>query len=120
MVAARTYETEQGKRLVAKDVLRVFDDADKGELMALHDFDLEASHGEIVSLIGPSGCGKSTFLRLVAGLDKAQGGTIEYGGEPISGPSYNRGFVFQETNLYPWLTVEKNIAFGLKARGVYK
>lgn len=111
---------EADKCLVAKDVLRVFDDADKGELTALHDFDLEAEHGEIVALIGPSGCGKSTFLRLVAGLDKAQGGIIEYGGEPIKGPSYNRGFVFQETNLYPWLTVEKNIAFGLKARGVYK
>lgn len=108
------------KKLVAKGVLREFDDAEKGKLTALHDFDLEASHGEIVALIGPSGCGKSTFLRLVAGLDEAQGGTIEYGGEPISGPSYERGFVFQETNLYPWLTVEGNIAFGLKARGVYK
>lgn len=108
------------KKLVAKDVLRVFDDADKGQLVALHDFGLEAEHGEIVALIGPSGCGKSTFLRLVAGLDEAQGGTIEYGGEAIKGPSYDRGFVFQETNLYPWLTVEKNIAFGLKARGVYK
>ena len=108
------------KKLVAKDVLRVFDDADKGQLVALHDFSLEAEHGEIVALIGPSGCGKSTFLRLVAGLDEAQGGTIEYGGEVIKGPSYDRGFVFQETNLYPWLTVEKNVAFGLKARGVYK
>ena len=117
---ASTAVREGDKRLVAKNVLRVFDDADKGELVALHDFDLEAEHGEIVALIGPSGCGKSTFLRLVTGLDKAQGGSIEYGGEPIEGPSYNRGFVFQETNLYPWLTVEKNIAFGLKARGVYK
>lgn len=122
MVGAKvsTAVREGDKRLVAKNVLRVFDDADKGELVALHDFDLEAEHGEIVALIGPSGCGKSTFLRLVAGLDKAQGGSIEYGGESIEGPSYNRGFVFQETNLYPWLTVEKNIAFGLKARGVYK
>ena len=111
---------DMDKKLVAKDVRRVFDDADKGALLALHDFDLEADHGEIVALIGPSGCGKSTFLRLVAGLDKAQGGTITYGGEEIKGPSYDRGFVFQETNLYPWLTVEKNIAFGLKARGVYK
>ena len=117
---ASTAVREGDKRLVANNVLRVFDDADKGELVALHDFDLEAEHGEIVALIGPSGCGKSTFLRLVAGLDKAQGGSIEYGGELIEGPSYNRGFVFQETNLYPWLTVEKNIAFGLKARGVYK
>ena len=111
---------DMDKRLVAKGVRRVFDDAEKGALLALHDFDLEADHGEIVALIGPSGCGKSTFLRLVAGLDKAQGGTITYGGEEIKGPSYDRGFVFQETNLYPWLTVEKNIAFGLKARGVYK
>ncbi len=111
---------EMDKKLVARDVRRVFDDADRGELLALHDFNLEASHGEIIALIGPSGCGKSTFLRLVAGLDEAQGGTITYGGEQVKGPSYNRGFVFQETNLYPWLTVEKNIAFGLKARGVYK
>lgn len=111
---------KSGKKIIAKDVLRVFTDAEKGQLTALRDFNLEASHGEIVALIGPSGCGKSTFLRLVAGLDEAQGGTIEYGGESIKGPSYDRGFVFQQTNLYPWLTVEKNVAFGLKARGVYK
>lgn len=108
------------KKLVAHGVKRVFETTDGDELLALHDFDLEASHGEIVALIGPSGCGKSTFLRLVAGLDKAQDGSIAYGGEEIDGPSHDRGFVFQETNLYPWLTVEKNIAFGLKARGVYK
>ena len=110
---------EKDKVLVAKDVKRVFE-SDGSDLLALHDFNLEAKHGEIIALIGPSGCGKSTFLRLVAGLDEAQGGSITYGGEEVKGPSYNRGFVFQETNLYPWLTVEKNIAFGLKARGVYK
>lgn len=111
---------EQDKKLVAKDIRRVFATEDCGELLALHDFNLEAEHGELIALIGPSGCGKSTFLRLVAGLDEMQGGSLTYGGEQIKGPSYNRGFVFQETNLYPWLTVEKNIAFGLKARGVYK
>ena len=111
---------EADKKLVAQHVRRVFSDSEKGELVALEDFSLEAEHGELVALIGPSGCGKSTFLRLVAGLDQAQGGTIEYGGEPVKGPSYNRGFVFQEANLYPWLTVEGNIAFGLKARGTYK
>lgn len=111
---------DMDKKLIAKGVKRVFETTEGDELLALHDFDLEACHGEIVALIGPSGCGKSTFLRLVAGLDKAQGGSIAYGGEEIKGPSYDRGFVFQETNLYPWLTVEKNIAFGLKARGVYK
>ena len=119
-VAENAHGEHGSGKLVAKDVLRVFEDSEKGELVALHDFNLEAEHGELVALIGPSGCGKSTFLRLVAGLDQARGGTIEYAGKAIEGPSYNRGFVFQETNLYPWLTVEKNIAFGLKARGVYK
>ena len=55
-----TIAREGDKRLVAKDVRRVFDDAEKGELVALHDFDLEAEHGELVALIGPSGCGTST------------------------------------------------------------
>ncbi|MGN0037725.1 MAG: ABC transporter ATP-binding protein [Coriobacteriales bacterium] len=108
------------KRLVAKDVRRVFRAEDGSELVALQGFNLEAEHGELIALIGPSGCGKSTFLRLVAGLDEHQGGSLQYGGEDIHGPSHDRGFVFQETNLYPWLTVEANIAFGLKARGVYK
>lgn len=108
------------KRLVARGVSRVFHTEDAADLLALHDFNLEAEHGELVALIGPSGCGKSTFLRLVAGLDEHQGGTLQYGGKDIKGPSHDRGFVFQETNLYPWLTVEANIAFGLKARGVYK
>lgn len=111
---------DMDKVLVARDVKRVYETSEGNELLALHDFSLEARHGEFVCLIGPSGCGKSTFLRLVAGLDEQQGGTITYGGEEIDGPSYDRGFVFQQANLYPWLTVEKNIAFGLKARGVYK
>lgn len=111
---------EADAKLVAQHVRRVFADSEKGDLVALEDFSLTAKHGELVALIGPSGCGKSTFLRLVAGLDKAQEGTIEYDGKPVEGPSYNRGFVFQEANLYPWLTVEGNIAFGLKARKTYK
>ncbi len=111
---------EQQKHLVAKDVCRVFKKDNGESLTALKNFNLEVNHGEIVALIGPSGCGKSTFLRLVAGLDKQQGGTITYNGQEISGPSPERGFVFQQTNLYPWLTVYNNIAFGLKCRGVYR
>lgn len=106
--------------LVAKDIQRTFKADDGTELVALQGFDLEIDHGEVVALIGPSGCGKSTFLRLVAGLDTPQGGTLTYNGEPITKPDPNRGFVFQQANLYPWLTVEKNVAFGLKANGVYK
>lgn len=114
------FDEKGNKRLVAHGVQRVFEDEEKGQLVALQDFNIEVEHGELVALIGPSGCGKSTFLRLVAGLDEAQDGVVEYGGEVIKGPSYDRGFVFQQTNLYPWLTVENNIAFGLKARHVYK
>lgn len=72
--------------------------------------------GEFISLIGPSGCGKSTLLRLIAGLEEATEGEILLDEEKIEGPGSDRGFVFQEATLYPWLTVEKNIAFGLKIK----
>lgn len=111
---------EGNHKLIAKDVSRWFTGEDGVKLMALEDFSLEVNQGEVVALIGPSGCGKSTFLRLVAGLDKMQAGTLTYDGEPITGPDTNRGFVFQQANLYPWLTVEKNVAFGLKANKEYK
>lgn len=106
--------------LIAQGIKRAFKADDGTELVALSDFDLEAKQGEVVALIGPSGCGKSTFLRLVAGLDTPQSGELTYNGSPITGPDPNRGFVFQQANLYPWLTVEKNVAFGLKASGTYK
>lgn len=106
--------------LVARGIRRTFRADDGSELVALQNFDLEVDHGEIVALIGPSGCGKSTFLRLVAGLDSPQAGTLAYNEELITKPDPNRGFVFQQANLYPWLTVEKNVAFGLKASGVYR
>ncbi|PYL15882.1 MAG: ABC transporter ATP-binding protein, partial [Verrucomicrobia bacterium] len=74
--------------------------------------------GELVSLIGPSGCGKSTLLRLIAGLDSPDSGELWIGTEPITGPSAERGLVFQDPNLFPWLTVRRNIQAGLVARGV--
>ncbi len=76
--------------------------------------------GELVSLIGPSGCGKSTLLRLIAGLDFPDSGEIIVDDEPVTGPSAQRGLVFQDPNLFPWLTVRKNIEAGLIARGVLK
>ncbi len=105
--------------LIAQGIKRAFKADDGTELVALSNFDFEAKQGEVVALIGPSGCGKSTFLRLVAGLDTPQSGELTYNGSPITGPDPNRGFVFQQANLYPWLTVEKNVAFGLKANGTY-
>ena len=74
--------------------------------------------GELVSLIGPSGCGKSTLLRLIAGLETPDSGELLIGSEAIRGPSAERGLVFQDPNLFPWLTVRRNIEAGLVARGV--
>src|SRR5438309_6554902 len=79
-------------------------------------FSIAAS--ELVSLVGPSGCGKSTLLRLIAGLDFPDSGELLVDEEKILGPSAERGLVFQDPNLFPWLTVRRNIEAGLVARGV--
>src|ERR1041385_5771981 len=86
--------------------------------LALQRVDLSLAAGELVSLVGPSGCGKSTLLRLIAGLDTPASGQVWVGSEPITGPSAERGLVFQDPNLFPWLTVRRNIQSGLVARGV--
>ncbi len=85
---------------------------------ALDAVSLSVAAGELVSIVGPSGCGKSTLLRLVAGLDAPNSGGLWVGAESITGPSAERGLVFQDPNLFPWLTVRHNIEAGLVARGV--
>jgi ABC-type nitrate/sulfonate/bicarbonate transport system ATPase subunit len=87
---------------------------------ALADVTLSVPPGELISLIGPSGCGKSTLLRLIAGLDAPDFGDLWVGSEPITAPSAERGVVFQDPNLFPWLTVRRNIETGLVARGVLR
>ncbi|HEU0272965.1 MAG TPA: ABC transporter ATP-binding protein [Candidatus Udaeobacter sp.] len=87
---------------------------------ALRNISLSIAAGELVSLIGPSGCGKSTLLRLIAGLDTPDIGELLVGSEPICKPSAERGLVFQDPNLFPWLTVRRNIEAGLVARGVLR
>lgn len=87
---------------------------------ALNEIDLIMNDGEFISLVGPSGCGKSTILRLVAGLIMPTTGTITVNGKKIEGPSPERGMVFQKATLFPWLTVEKNIAFSLNVQGKLK
>jgi len=87
---------------------------------ALSNISLSVAAGELVSLIGPSGCGKSTLLRLIAGLDSADSGELLIGSQPISEPGAERGLVFQDPNLFPWLTVRRNIEVGLVARGVLR
>lgn len=76
--------------------------------------------GEFISLVGPSGCGKSTILRLVAGLIHPTTGSVTVDGVEVEGPAPDRGMVFQKPTLFPWLTVEKNIAFSLKMQGKLK
>ena len=87
---------------------------------ALRGVSFSLAAGELVSLIGPSGCGKSTLLRLIAGLDSPDSGELLIGSEPITGPNAERGLVFQDPNLFPWLTVRRNVQAGLIARGVLR
>src|SRR5205814_7236764 len=88
--------------------------------LVLNEITLSLAAGELVSLVGPSGCGKSTLLRLIAGLDSPDSGELLIGSEPITEPSAERGLVFQDPNLFPWLTVRRNIESGLVARGVLR
>ncbi|QSF44526.1 ABC transporter ATP-binding protein [Paenibacillus tianjinensis] len=88
-------------------------DTGAGQVKALHEVDLEVQEGEFITVIGPSGCGKSTLLRIVAGLDTGYSGSVTLEGENIAGPGIDKGFIFQEHRLFPWLTVEKNIASDL-------
>ncbi len=80
------------------------------QIVALQDVDLHVKQGEFMTVIGPSGCGKSTLLKIIAGLDVDYVGKVELNGQPIKGPTLEKGFIFQEPRLFPWLTVEKNIA----------
>jgi len=85
---------------------------------ALRNVDLRIEKGEFVCLIGASGCGKSTLLRILAGFETASEGAVEMYGKPINGPSPERGMVFQDYGLFPWLTVAQNIGFGPRQRGL--
>ena len=83
------------------------------EVTALEDINLSIREGEFISIVGSSGCGKSTLLRIIAGLENGYDGTVKLGNRRIAGPGLDRGMVFQEHRLIPWLTVEENVAFGL-------
>ena len=87
---------------------------------AISDFNLEIAEGEFVAIVGPSGCGKSTFLHMLGGFESVSSGQLLINGSPVTAPGPDRGVVFQEYALYPWLTVEKNIAWGLSIQGKSK
>lgn len=100
--------------LEIKEVSKSFH-RDGDELIALDHVNVNIEAGSFVSIIGPSGCGKSTLLRLIAGLNTADEGELLLDGEPVKGPGCDRGLVFQNPTLFPWLNIYNNIAFGLKA-----
>ena len=92
--------------------------ADESEVIAVKDVSLNVQPGEFVSLIGPSGCGKSTLLSIVAGFVKPTKGEALLDGKKITKPGSDRGVVFQQYSLFPWLSVRKNVEFGLKMAGI--
>jgi len=104
-------------KLVVDKVSMRFSTRKGGEIQALDGISLEVKDREFSVIVGPSGCGKSTLLRLVAGLNSTTGGEIRLDGEPIAGPSRDRGMVFQSYTLFPWLTVRKNVEFGPSVAG---
>ena len=89
----------------------------RGSHHALEGVDLTIDDGQFVCLVGPSGCGKSTLLNLIAGLERADSGTVTLDGKPIEGPGPERSVMFQDSALFPWLTVRKNVDFGLELAG---
>ncbi|KAA8998787.1 ABC transporter ATP-binding protein [Paenibacillus spiritus] len=105
-----------GEALLAISNLNKSFETAAGRVRALQGVNLRVEEGEFITVIGPSGCGKSTLLRIVAGLDTEFSGTVKLGGEAIRGPGIDKGFIFQEHRLFPWLTAEKNIASDLSLR----
>lgn len=113
----------EGVAVTVTNVRKEFDSPDGGVTpgaLALDDVSLTIEPGEMVSILGPSGCGKSTLLRIIAGLTRTTSGSVKVGGEEIEAPSAERGLVFQDPSLFPWLTVRRNIEVGLRARGLLR
>ena len=104
--------------IAIEGVTKVYKPDTPTPVRALEKTTLRVAGGRFVCIVGPSGCGKSTLLSMVAGLIRPSSGSIHVGGAPVTGPGPERGLVFQEYGLFPWLSVRGNIGFGLSCRGV--
>jgi NitT/TauT family transport system ATP-binding protein len=115
----RDHETATRSGLLAEGIRMEYVRKRTGEkVLAIDEFDLAIAPGEFVSIVGPSGCGKSTFLNMVDGLITPTTGRIALDGRPISDAGSRRAMVFQDASLFPWFSVERNVAYGLECRGV--
>jgi ABC-type nitrate/sulfonate/bicarbonate transport system ATPase subunit len=108
---------ETMNKLAIQGVSRVFAGTKGAKTQALTPIDFNVRENDFVTILGPSGCGKSTLLRIVAGLDQPTTGSVLLDGNPVEGPGAERGMVFQSYTLFPWLTVEQNICFGMRECG---
>src|SRR5580704_7970132 len=105
--------------LEVKDLDKTFI-AGEAPISALGRLTLSIEQNEFVSIVGPSGCGKSTFLHIVGGFEPASGGTMRLDGRPIGPPGPDRGMMFQELSLFPWLTALENVCWPLEMKGLPK
>lgn len=108
---------ERSVKVKVDNVKKVFD-SHGGEVVALNGINLDIMENEFVTVVGPSGCGKSTLLNIIAGLTEPTSGAVYCDNKEIDGTGTERGVVFQQYALFPWLTVKGNVEFGLKIKGV--
>ena len=108
---------ENQYKLQIKNLSRIYK-SNGGEVTAISDVNLEVKKSEFVMIVGPSGCGKTTLINIIGGLDQATSGEVLLDGRPVSGPGADRGMVFQGYSLFPCLTVQKNVEFGLKMKKI--
>lgn len=102
-----------GKTLSIQNVNKSFT-VDGKKVDVLKDINLEVQEGEFIAIVGHSGCGKSTLLKIIAGLEKNDTGLVTVDGKEVDGPGMDRGMIFQEHRLFPWMSIEKNVQLGLK------
>ena len=118
-INADVHQLRREPKLRIHHVSKVFEQKEQA-ITALEDTNFDVREGEFVTILGPSGCGKSTILKVIAGLTEPSSGYVMLNNQRINGPGADRGMVFQAYTLFPWLTVEENIGFGLQLKGMAK